>query len=132
MTEFSMYGAVPLRTIKKALLDLKNEGRLDRVKMVDLTNCTFDGHIYNTRRVMEECLGDKAGPHFPLGRSLVRLRALVAVPKTQDRDGGGRGHRRLDRKPGRGCSVREKPLGSRREPLRSTVCSTPALSRIRG
>ena len=59
MTEFSMYGAVPLRTIKKALLDLKAEGRLDRVKMVDLTNCTFDGHIYNTRRVMEECLAIK-------------------------------------------------------------------------
>ncbi|MGX5733057.1 decarboxylase [Bosea thiooxidans] len=59
MTEFSMYGAVPLRTIKKALLDLQAEGRLDRVKMVDLTNCTFDGHIYNTRRVMEECLAIK-------------------------------------------------------------------------
>lgn len=59
MAEFSMYGAVPLRTIKKALLDLKSEGRLDRVKMLDLTNCTFDGHIYNTRRVMEECLAIK-------------------------------------------------------------------------
>jgi len=59
MTEYSMYGAVPLKTIKKALLDLKAEGRLDRVKMVDLTNCTFDGHIYNTRRVMEECLAIK-------------------------------------------------------------------------
>src|SRR5262249_61446913 len=51
MTEYSMYGAVPLRTIKQALLNLKADGRLDRVKMVDLTNCTFDGHIYNTRRV---------------------------------------------------------------------------------
>ncbi|MBY8976817.1 ornithine decarboxylase [Rhodobacteraceae bacterium NNCM2] len=59
MTEYSMYGAVPLRTVKQALLDLKAEGRLDRVKMVDLTNCTFDGHIYNTRRVMEECLAIK-------------------------------------------------------------------------
>lgn len=59
MTEYSMYGAVPLATIKKALLNLKAEGRLDRVKMVDLTNCTFDGHIYNTRRVMEECLAIK-------------------------------------------------------------------------
>ena len=27
--------------------------------MVDLTNCTFDGHIYHTRRVMEECLAIK-------------------------------------------------------------------------
>ena len=59
MTEYSMYGAVPLRTIKKALLDLKADGRLHRAKMVDLTNCTFDGHIYNTRRVMEECLAIK-------------------------------------------------------------------------
>jgi arginine decarboxylase len=60
MTEYSMYGAVPLRTIKKALLNLKAEGRLHKAKMVDLTNCTFDGHIYNTRRVMEECLAIKS------------------------------------------------------------------------
>ena len=59
LTKYSMYGAVPLQTIKKALLDLRAEGRLDRVRMLDLTNCTFDGHMYNTRRVMEECLAIK-------------------------------------------------------------------------
>ena len=59
MTAYSMYGAVPLRSIKQALLDLRDEGRLNRAKIVDLTNCTFDGHIYNTRRVMEECLAIK-------------------------------------------------------------------------
>jgi len=59
LTSYSMYGGVPLATIKKALLDLKSEGRLDRVRMLDLTNCTFDGHMYNTRRVMEECLAIK-------------------------------------------------------------------------
>ena len=59
MTEYSMYGAVPLRTIKQALLNLKAEGRLDRLKMVTLTNCTFDGHVYNTFRVMQECLAIK-------------------------------------------------------------------------
>jgi len=59
MTEYSMYGAVPLKTIKQALLNAKADGRLERVKMLDLTNCTFDGHIYNTRRVMEECLAIK-------------------------------------------------------------------------
>ena len=59
MTEYSMYGAVPLRTVKQALLDLKAAGRLDKVAMVTLTNCTFDGHIYNTRRVMAECLAIK-------------------------------------------------------------------------
>jgi arginine decarboxylase len=59
LTQYSMYGAVPLRTIKKALLDCKAEGILERVKVIDLTNCTFDGHMYNTARVMEECLAIK-------------------------------------------------------------------------
>jgi arginine decarboxylase len=59
LTQYSMYGAVPLQAIKTALLDLKDEGRLDKVRMLDLTNCTFDGHMYNTRRVMEECLAIK-------------------------------------------------------------------------
>jgi arginine decarboxylase len=59
LTKFSMYGAVPLKTIKKALLDLKAEGKLDRARMLVLTNCTFDGHIYNVERVMEECLAIK-------------------------------------------------------------------------
>src|SRR5690606_3665426 len=59
MREYSMYGAVPLKNIKRALLRLKQEGKLDRVRAVDLTNCTFDGHVYNTRRVMMECLAIK-------------------------------------------------------------------------
>jgi arginine decarboxylase len=59
MTKYSMYGAVPLATIKKAMLALRAEGRLNRLKLLDLTNCTFDGHMYNTRRVMEECLAIK-------------------------------------------------------------------------
>ncbi len=60
MTAYSMYGAVPLRSIKKALLDLKAEGKLDRVRLIDLTNCTFDGHMYHPQRVMEECLAIKS------------------------------------------------------------------------
>src|SRR6201987_343368 len=59
LTAYSMYGAVPLRTIKRALLDLKAEGKLDRARLLVLTNCTFDGHIYNVERVMEECLAIK-------------------------------------------------------------------------
>jgi len=59
LTAYSMYGSVPLRTIKKALLDLKAAGRLDKVRMLALTNVTFDGHMYDTRRVMEECLAIK-------------------------------------------------------------------------
>jgi arginine decarboxylase len=56
LTQYSMYGAVPLATIKKALNDLKAAGKLDRVRMLTLTNCTFDGHMYNVKRVMRECL----------------------------------------------------------------------------
>jgi arginine decarboxylase len=59
MIEYSMYGGVPLKTIKQALLDLKAEGKLHKAKMILMTNCTFDGHIYNVQRVMEECLAIK-------------------------------------------------------------------------
>jgi arginine decarboxylase len=97
MTEYSMYGAVPLRSIKKALLDLKAEGRLDRVKMLTLTNCTFDGHVYNTRRVMEECLAIKPDLLFlwdeawfgfarfsPLLRPRTGLGAAAAIEEWRD------------------------------------------------
>src|SRR5699024_5411652 len=59
LNDYSMYGAVPLRTIKQTLLAYKRAGRLDEVKMLLLTNCTFDGIVYNVRRVMEECLALK-------------------------------------------------------------------------
>jgi arginine decarboxylase len=56
---YSMYGGVGLLTIKAALLNCLAQGTLDRVRAVDLTNCTFDGHMYNTVRVMQECLAIK-------------------------------------------------------------------------
>ena len=56
---YSMYGAVPLAEIKRTLLELKRAGRLNRVKMLSLTNCTFDGLVYNVERVMEEVLAIK-------------------------------------------------------------------------
>ncbi len=59
LEKFSMYGAVPLSTIKSKLLQLKESGRLDKVKMVILTNCTFDGLVYNVEKVMEEILAIK-------------------------------------------------------------------------
>lgn len=57
--EYSMYGAVPLRVIKENLTELSRAGRLDRVKMLLLTNCTFDGVVYNVEKVMEEVLAIK-------------------------------------------------------------------------
>ncbi|TDO07235.1 arginine decarboxylase [Mycobacterium sp. BK086] len=59
LEQYSMYGAVPLHEIKSKLLALKAAGKLDRVKMISLTNCTFDGIVYDVTRVMEECLAIK-------------------------------------------------------------------------
>jgi arginine decarboxylase len=59
LNKYSMYGAVPLREIKGKLLALRRAGKLDRVKMLLLTNCTFDGVVYDVGRVMQECLAIK-------------------------------------------------------------------------
>ena len=59
LPQFAIYGAVPLRTIKQTLLDLEAAGQLDRVRMLLLTNCTFDGVVYNPVQVMQEVLAIK-------------------------------------------------------------------------
>jgi arginine decarboxylase len=59
LQSYAIYGAVSLQTIKKALLDLEAAGQLGQVRMLLLTNCTFDGVVYNPRRVMEEVLAIK-------------------------------------------------------------------------
>lgn len=59
LPKYSMYGAVPLEHIREQLLALKNGGRLDKVKMLLLTNSTFDGVVYNVERVMEQVLAIK-------------------------------------------------------------------------
>ena len=53
---YSIYGAVTIKTIVDTLNDLKKAGRLDKVKMLVLTNSTFDGIVYNPQMVMEEVL----------------------------------------------------------------------------
>jgi arginine decarboxylase len=57
--KYSMYGGVRLKTIKDTLLRFKKEGKLDKVKMLILTNCTFDGIVYNTEKIMSEILDIK-------------------------------------------------------------------------
>ncbi|MFT3812250.1 MAG: ornithine decarboxylase [Acidovorax sp.] len=59
LDQYSMYGAVPIRHIKETLLSFKRAGTLDKVRMVLLTNCTFDGLVYDVERVMLECLAIK-------------------------------------------------------------------------
>ena len=95
LPEYSMYGAVPLREIKSKLLALKRAGKLDRVKMMSLTNCTFDGIVYDVARVMEECLAikpdlvflwDEAWFGFARFHQVYRNRtAMAAAKKLRDR-----------------------------------------------
>ena len=59
LPKYSMYGAVPLEHIREQLLALRKGGRLDRAKMLLLTNATFDGVVYNVERVMEQVLAIK-------------------------------------------------------------------------
>lgn len=59
LSEYSMYGAVPLREIKARMLELRAAGKLDRVRMLLLTNITFDGISYDPARIMEEILAIK-------------------------------------------------------------------------
>ncbi len=59
LPQFTMYGGVPLRRIKEALLNLKRAGKLDRVRLLLLTNCTFDGVVYDPLRIMREVLAIK-------------------------------------------------------------------------
>ena len=58
------------------LLAFRRAGKLDRVKVLLLTNCTFDGIVYNVAAGDGGVPGDQARPRLPLGRSLVRVRAL--------------------------------------------------------
>ncbi len=64
LTDCSMYGGVPLAEIKSQLLRLRRAGKLDRVKMLLLTNITFDGIAYDPERVMEEVLAIKPNMIF--------------------------------------------------------------------
>ena len=59
LNDYAFYGAVPLSRIKQVLLDYRAQGRLDEVRMITLTNCTFDGIVYDPERVMAECLAIK-------------------------------------------------------------------------
>jgi arginine decarboxylase len=59
LPKYSMYGAVPLEHIREKLRMLRRGGRLEKVKMLLLTNCTFDGVVYNVERVMQQVLAIK-------------------------------------------------------------------------
>lgn len=59
LQQYSMYGAVPVEEIERQLHALKDAGKLDRVRMLVLTNCTFDGITYDPERIMRRVLAIK-------------------------------------------------------------------------
>jgi arginine decarboxylase len=92
--QYSMYGAIAIADIKRVLLTYRREGRLDRVKMISLTNCTFDGVVYDVERVMTECLAikpdlvflwDEAWYAFARFHPVYRRRTAMATAATLSR-----------------------------------------------
>jgi arginine decarboxylase len=91
LSQYSIYGAVPLREIKRQLLAMRQAGKLDRVRMLMLTNCTFDGVVYDVERVMQECLAikpdliflwDEAWFAFARFHPIYRARTAMAAAKS--------------------------------------------------
>ncbi|WP_017792338.1 aminotransferase class I/II-fold pyridoxal phosphate-dependent enzyme [Leucobacter salsicius] len=90
LNEFAFYGAVPIDRIKQMLLDYRAAGRLDEVRMLTLTNSTFDGIVYDPERVMAECLAikpdlvflwDEAWFAFGAFHPVTRRRTAMAAAK---------------------------------------------------
>ncbi|WP_245456671.1 beta-eliminating lyase-related protein [Rhizobium hidalgonense] len=90
LNEHSIYGAVPLREVKRTLLQFKRAGEIDRVGLIALTNRTFDGIVYDPTKVMMECLAiaphvrflwDEAWSAFASFHPLYRLRTAMEATK---------------------------------------------------
>ncbi len=101
LNDFAFYGAVPLSRIKQLLLDYRAQGRLDEVRMITLTNCTFDGIVYDPERVMAECLAikpdlvflwDEAWFAFAAFHPVTRRRTAMASARRLERRLGTRAH----------------------------------------
>ena len=106
LNEFAFYGAVPLHRIKQLLLDYRAAGRLDEIRMITLTNSTFDGIVYDPERVMAECLAIKPdliflwdeawfafGSFHPATRRRTAMSAAKRLANRCERDDHGRAWR---------------------------------------
>ena len=114
MTEYSMYGAVPLQHDQAGAAEpAKADGRLRprqdarpdqlHLRRPHLQHAPGDGGMP----------GHQAGPDLPVGRSLVRLCALLAVPAAAHRDGRRQRHRGLDAR----SEIGRRPMRSSRAEL---------------
>lgn len=106
LDEFGFYGAVPIDRIKRLLLEYRRAGRLDEVRMIALTNCTFDGIVYDPYRVMSECLAikpdlvflwDEAWFAFAAFHPVTRRRTAMDAARRLEEDLRGEEHARAYR-----------------------------------
>ena len=74
---------------------------------------------------------DQAGPHLPVGRGVVGLRALVALPAPAHRDGRGGRARGMAARSGLGRRLREAAGGARRQARPTRCCWRRGSSPIR-
>lgn len=90
VSDYSFYGGVPLSEIKRQLIHLREIGKLDRARVLLLTNCTFDGIVYNPEKVMMEVLAiqpemtfiwDEAWFAFAYFTPITRSRTAMAAAK---------------------------------------------------
>ncbi|MEQ9399478.1 MAG: hypothetical protein RJQ04_09915 [Longimicrobiales bacterium] len=102
LDEYTMFGGVPLEEIKRQLLRLRREGKLDRVRMLLLTNSTFDGIVYDPERVMREVLAikpdmiflwDEAWFAFARATPTYRRRTAMAAAQRMKSDFGSDAYR---------------------------------------
>ena len=89
----SMYGGVPLRRILERLVLLRERGLLSRVRVLLLTNLTFDGITYDPYRIMRAVLAIHPGitflwdeAWFAYGRCSPLLRRRSAMTAAQQLD----------------------------------------------
>jgi arginine decarboxylase len=59
LPEYDLHGAVTLQKIKSVMRDLQAQGKLHLLRMLTLTNSTFDGLVYNAEAFMMELLAIK-------------------------------------------------------------------------
>jgi arginine decarboxylase len=89
LSEYSIYGAVPLREIKRALLALPPGGQARPCQAPDAHELHLRWRHLRRRARDGGVPCDQARPHVPVGRSVVRVRALS--PRVPHAHGDGLG-----------------------------------------
>jgi arginine decarboxylase len=102
LPEHSLTGAVPLEAILATLEDVRRADLLHRVRATVLTNCTFDGLLYDTERVMEALLAvkddmvflwDEAWFAYARFNPRLRPRTAMEAARNLERKYGSTGYR---------------------------------------